>query len=333
MTNSFSISDAQVYATLAAVAYAGDTLNDADPSLETLRTAINHQLDDKPTYATGSDWSLVWGPIETDWTDNLMYVAVNKDTGTMAVVLRGTTTQALSRFEDVPRSFRHFPDPNGTARVSGPFLDGVERMLAARDTWQGSTFGEFYKAHAADLNVKDVVVTGHSQGASLVPIMMLALKHGLNGAPQLAPSIRLRGFAIAPPTSGDPEFAGIVNAQCNCWFVINPKDILPLGYNAMYSAITDGIPIELNEAEKILFEVLIDGLNLLIEPSAWAQPSQRAILESSVTDAGLLDQIGQQHNHNSYLTKLGVASIDVGDPSPFAVCLDPKITFPNGTAD
>lgn len=328
MIKHFSLEDAQVHTTLASIAYAGDTLNDADPTLHQLHAAINHQLNCFPQYAIGTDWSLVWGPIETAWTDNLLYVAMNYSTGTMAIVIRGTTTQALSRFEDVPRYFGYFPDPKGDVRVSGPFLDGVQRMLKAKDLWHGCTFKDFFVANHKILGVKEVVVSGHSQGASLVPLMMIALQRGLIEAPKLDASIKLRGYAVAPPTTGSPEFAKIVNADCDCWFIVNPKDILPLGYNAMYSAVTDGIPIEMGYWERIAFEGILDVVNLYIEPSAWAQPTQRAILEGVSTGAGLFEQIGQQHNHNAYLTKLGVPSIDVGDPSAFAVSVDPKITFP-----
>ena len=53
------LEDAQIQATLASIAYAGDTLNGAEPSLAELHAAINHQLTTEPTYATGLNWHLV----------------------------------------------------------------------------------------------------------------------------------------------------------------------------------------------------------------------------------------------------------------------------------
>src|SRR5689334_5202962 len=43
------------------------------------------------SYATGGDWSLVWGPIQDDW-GNLAYVAVSASTGSYALVIRGSLT-------------------------------------------------------------------------------------------------------------------------------------------------------------------------------------------------------------------------------------------------
>jgi len=100
----FPLADAQTFATLAAIAYAGDMEKDANPTIEELHKAINTQLKDRPHYATGDDWSLAWGPVESTSSDNLVFAAYRADTQTLAVVIRGTTTQTWSRFEDIPRS-------------------------------------------------------------------------------------------------------------------------------------------------------------------------------------------------------------------------------------
>ena len=328
MAHSFDLGDAQCHTTLAAIAYAGDTLNGASPSIDTLHAAINHQLSCYPHYACGTDWSLVWGPIETPWTDNLMFVAHNKATKTLAVVIRGTTTQTLSRFEDVPRYLRHFPDRFHKARVSGPFLNGVSAMLHAKDKWHGATFESFLNGFLQTNTVHEIVVSGHSQGACLVPLMLLCLKDGIYGAPRVAAPVALRGYAVAPPTTGSSEFAQMVDDTCNCWFIINPKDILPLGYNRMFDCISQGIPYVLPVVERETVRALVDMANLYITPSDWAQPSQQAILEGAETGSDFFTQIGEQHNPNAYLAKLGAAGVGTDAPSAFPVSKSPKITFP-----
>ena len=320
-TQGFPLKDAQVHGTLASIAYAGDTLNDDNPTIEALHGAINHQLNSRPHYATGHDWKLVWGPVESRKHDNLLYAAYEPSTGTLALSIRGTTGQTLSRFEDIPRYFSTFPD--GDAKVSGPFLAGMTSALGLTDKWHGKTFAGFYADFIKTSTVNTVVVNGHSQGAALVPMMMVALQRGLVGAPKVSQPVK--GFAYAPPTSGNQAFADIVNAECDCWFIINPKDVVPLGYNAMMDVVDKGIPEELHGFEWGAVKLLIEGLNAYVDPSEWAQPVQQAHLQGvTLVGEGFFAQIGDQHNHNAYLTKLGVTGTDVGDPSAFPV-LDPPV--------
>ena len=316
-TPKFPLQAAQVQTTLACIAYAADTLNDAEPSLDELHAAISHQLNGKPCYATGQNWKLVWGPVESKIDDNLIYAAFDKDSGTLAVSIRGTTSQTLSRFEDIPRSQSSFPGASGTAaKVSTQFLNGLKNVLKIKDKWHGKTLAQFYADFGAQVAIKQITVNGHSQGAALVPMMMLALQDGLVGAPKVSQPVQ--GFAVAPPTSGNAAFADIVNVQCDCWFIINPKDVVPLGYNRMLDVVTDGIPEKLNEIEEYFVRKIIDHLNDWVQPKEWAQPVRQAILQGvTIVAQGFFDQIGDQHNHNAYLHKLGAVQTDVGDPSAF----------------
>ncbi len=313
----FPLKDAQVQATLAAIAYAGDTLNGAEPTPAELHAAIGHQLACRPHYATGQDWHLVWGPVESGLYDNLVYAAWNPGDGTLAISIRGTTSQTLSRFEDVPRYQATYPGPKGSAAmVSGPFLEGLKSVLKLADLWHGKTLAAFYADFASQVTIKRVMVNGHSQGAALVPMMMLALTDGLAGAPKVGQTVQ--GFAVAPPTSGNAAFADIVNARCDCWFIVNPKDVVPLGYDAMLDVIAKGIPEQLSGLEYEAVKLIIEGLNDYVHPGAWTQPAQRATLEGvTIVGEGFFAQIGDQHNHNAYLHKLGAPQTDVGDPSFF----------------
>ncbi|MEL7116040.1 MAG: hypothetical protein AAGP08_10685 [Pseudomonadota bacterium] len=321
----FPLTDAQVQGTLASIAYAGDTLNNASPTLDQLHVAINKQLNMRPHYATGMNWKLAWGPVEAKKYHNLIYAAYDVSTATLAISIRGTTSQAWSRFEDVPYYRSAFPDPNGSAKVSGPFLKGLTTALSVADKWQNQTFAAFYTAFTQHAEVKQVVVNGHSQGAALVPLMMLALQRGLIGAPKV--DVPVSGFAYAPPTTGNADFAKIVDTDCDCWFIINPKDVVPLGYHSMMDVIDKGIPEELHGLERASVKLLIEGLEQFIDIDHWAQPSRQAILEGvTILGEGLFAQIDDQHNHNAYLAKLGAPGTDVGDPSYFEVSDPPVVT-------
>lgn len=315
--NPFPLPDAQVQATLAAIAYAGDMEHHANPSIDALHAAISHQLSCKPHYATAQNWHLVWGPIESPKLDNLIYAAFDPHSQTLSIVIRGTTTQTWSRFEDIPFSQSLFPAGNTSqSAVSSHFLEGLKSVLNRRDKWHQQTLSEFFTSFGQQVPIHKITVTGHSQGAALVPMMMLALRDGLVGAPKVSQA--LTGFAVAPPTSGNPQFAQCVDAQLDCWFIINPLDVVPLGYNRMNDVVTKGIPEMPNILELPGITAAIAVLDGIVDlAGTWAQPTQQATLpEEHLLFESFFDQIGGQHNHNTYLHLLGAHQTDVGDPSP-----------------
>jgi len=327
----FPLHDAQIHTTLAAIAYAGDTLNGASPSPAELRTAIKEQIYLRPGYATGTDWSMIWGPVETKATDNLAYMAFNKSTRTIALCLRGTTTQTLSRFEDVPTSQTAFPTGNTQgATVSTEFLAGLDRLLSITDPYTKDTIANNINTFSRNNPVARVVVNGHSQGAALVPMMMLALRDGHAQSPKISHPVS--GFAIAPPTSGNPAFAQLVNTSLDCWFIVNPLDIVPLGYASIEDVLDKDIPEKPSFGEYPVILAIIDTALLAVDLSKpWAQPAQRHVTKKIQTHTGFFSDIAVQHNHNSYLALLGAPQTDVGDPSPFSVAAIAPIS--NGAYD
>lgn len=322
----FPLADAQTFATLAAIAYAGDMEKDANPTIEELHKAINTQLKDRPHYATGDDWSLAWGPVESTSSDNLVFAAYRADTQTLAVVIRGTTTQTWSRFEDIPRSQTSFPTGDQTgAAVSSEFLAGLGSVLNLKDTKHDQTLSQFFSTCSVQMPVSNVAVCGHSQGAALTPMMMFALQQGLAGAPKVG--VPVRGYAIAPPTSGNPAFAQLANTELDCWFVVNPRDIVPLGYDRMSATFEDGIPTYPSLAEMPEVIAAVEAANVIADIAGkWAQPTRRAVLPNEMElNVSFFEQIGDEHNHNTYLHLMGAVQTDVGDPSPFARETNPII--------
>lgn len=331
MTQSFPLHDAQVQMTLASIAYAGDQIDHANPREPQLRAAIKEQLYNRPKYATCGDWMPIWGPVETSGTDNLTYVAYNKSDHTVSVCLRGTTTQFLSRLEDIPTSQTAFPESNTSgATVSTEFLGALKKILTATDRFTKDTIAGTITTFADNNPVSRVTVNGHSQGAALTPMMALALQQGAFGSPAI--SLPVSGFAFAPPTSGNPGFAALVGQRLDCWFVVNPLDVVPLGYCCIGDVIKKGIPEPMKDttwghwAEVEAAVHAAEAAAALSGP--WAQPAQRAILPKVPLTGDIWDLVGDQHNHNSYLCLLGAPQTDVGDPSPFPGCpvTNPVIT-------
>lgn len=347
MTNTFPIATAQVQTTLAALAYAADTrgyslppklLGEKDtygkeiqnkrtrkfPSMDVVKARIQAQLA-SGKYATGTDWSLVWGPIETTWTDNLVYIAKNSVDGALAVCLRGTTTEFLSRVEDIPTGQTTFPNGNKIgATVGTEFYNALHEILNATDPVIGTTIFGYLAGNIT--KGQTVYVNGHSQGAALVPMAMCALKNGWNI--HIGIAANFKGFAIAPPTSGNPIFSQWVNDNLDCWFIVNPLDIVPLGYADIANVSKDDILGPLPGGwEGIILGAAID----IVEGDAyvsgpWAQPSQRAITHRVPLTVGtFLTMIGDQHNHNSYLHLLGAPQIsnDAAGTSPMTGAVTP----------
>ncbi|MEL7098531.1 MAG: hypothetical protein AAGM84_06850 [Pseudomonadota bacterium] len=314
MTAPFHLEDARVQMTLAALAYT----EDYDPKTKTIPplSKVGPGIDAalaSGRYATGTAWTRVWGPVEDPATDNLVYVA-RSSSGDYAVCLRGTTTQWLSRIEDIPFGQTPFPTANTDgATCSDGFVTALSAMLAQSD--QGLQLMDVLASATGT-----VLVTGHSQGAALVPMVMAALKLGWTGHPPL--SATLRGFAFAPPTSGNPAFAAWVDRSLDCWFVINPLDVVPLGYAACGDVLTKGIPGPLNGGVKEDAEI-IGGVGIAVgladRSGPWAQPGQQAVLAAMpLHSLDFFDQITGQHNHNSYLYILGAPQIAGPGQSPLA---------------
>lgn len=293
---------AGVQMTLAGIAYL-----DAGLAIDEIRKKLNQALA-RTDYATKGRWLLAWGPVVHGKGDNLMYLAYHPDTTSYSIVLRGTVEELGSIWEDVPDGQSVFPYLNEQgAKVSSHFWDAQQSLLSARDDRLMVTLGEYLGTRAKG---KRVYVTGHSQGGGLVSMFVAWLAH-LNDSMNLG--ARPVGYAFAPPTAGNPEFALGVSVLNSYFAVVNPLDIVPLGYAGIDRIIKDHIPEEV----PLEYHLLIDAAaEAAADAGKWEHPSvivhlAKVQLPSSI---GYLDQVGAQHNHNSYLYLLGAPQTD-GSPS------------------
>lgn len=311
----FDKQQAGVQMTLAGLAYVDEGL-----AINKLKQALIQELM-KTHYATQGLWSLVWGPVVHGWGDNLAYVAQHSQTAEYSIVLRGTVEQRGSIWEDVPTEQKTFPfipvaATTDTAaaspfvpKVSSHFLAAQESLLKGRDPDTGETMDQFFTRVTKQSDVT-VFVTGHSQGAGLVSMFVPWV---LQQSSQWGGKVTCIGYGFAPPTAGNSDFANWVSQHATCFQVMNPLDVVPFGYAGLKDIVKDRVPETVPEVYRLAIDAAIGIAELA---GHWQQPQTiiklpQVQLPESI---GYMDQVGAQHNHNSYLYLLDAPQTDA-DPS------------------
>ena len=316
MTTVFDKQQAGVQMTLAGLAYVDEGL-----AINKLKQALIQELM-KTHYATQGLWSLVWGPVVHGWGDNLVFVAQHAQTAEYSIVLRGTVEQRGSIWEDVPTEQQNFPFfpaltaeekaqglPVPKGKVSSHFLEAQQALLNGRDPDTGETLEQFFSRVGKQTEIT-IYVTGHSQGAGLVTVFVPWV---LSQSQNWGGKVNCMGYGFAPPTAGDPDFANWLSQYATSFQVINPLDVVPFGYAGLKDIVKDKVP----EAVPDVYRLAIDAAIGIAELAGhWQQPQviiklPQVQLPESI---GYLDQVGAQHNHNSYLYLLDAPQTD-SDPS------------------
>lgn len=254
------------------------------------------------------DWRLVWGPTYTETFDNLMFIVRHGDTGDLALVLRGTVFDSLKSWcEDIATDQQRFDTYTGNQEtwVANGFYDGFCGMLRSRSSGvaEGMNLLDFLKSNAA-AGTK-VFITGHSQGAGLMPLFLSWLSTEAAGWDR---GLSISGYGFAPPTPGDRKFADWVEEHLDSQLYINKYDIVPRGYAEIRSLITEGIPEKVPED---LVPIIDGAADLAADAAAkgggsWAQAGRTHIFDrSKVTGEDYLDLVGCQHSHFTYLLLMG----------------------------
>lgn len=312
----FTTAMAQVLMTLSALAYTEDTASnkcDPPPALSIVKESLQHELA-KKHYATRNQWTLAWGPIQYNPTRNLVYVAQKKGTDKYAVVLRGTVGSFSSFSEDVPTGQVSFGyGLPKEAKVSKEFDKAFKGILGTPDPKTNTLLGDYLRSTAITSGPLDLYVTGHSQGAGLAS-MMTAWAHmdleNWGNKPH-----KITNYTFAAPSAGNPAFAKWIDDNTTSLMVRNPLDIVPHGYASVNKVIKDALPTRVPFGWSIVVD-LANGLTQITGP--WAQPKYHWTLDREYLDQrySYFEQVGGQHNHNSYLYLLGATQTDVGDQSP-----------------
>ncbi|HEX6038768.1 lipase family protein [Longimicrobium sp.] len=161
-----------------------------------------------PALATGGDWRVVWGPVET--VANLLYVAHSPAANAYAVAIRGTVptpgpAQLLNVYQDLHVAqaveWTHGDAPG--AVIARGTADGLRALLSCASG--GAKLEAFLERATADAPDAAVVVTGHSLGGCLATVLAPYLRHRL-------PHVHVAPVTFAAPTAGNAAFAAHFDA-------------------------------------------------------------------------------------------------------------------------
>lgn len=299
---------AQIMMTLSGISY----FDDSKGTRASIKKGIIAELG-KKSYATGGLWSLVWGPVVFNGTDNLLYLARFQQTSVYAIVMRGTAPDFASIIEDIPTSqddFSKFAAPG--AKVSAEFRRALIGMARRADPDLKQTLEQYLAAVIGGKPGATLYFTGHSQGGALVPMMMAWF--GSAASQWKAKSL---AYSFAGPTSGNPAFANWVNGTGALTRVVNPLDVVPYGYAAINRIVPDSVPTKVTGLEKDCLEGVLDDVAYLLSwTGTWQQPGTPTLLPAKHATGSLLTQVGIQHETNSYLKLLGAPQLDFEPKSP-----------------
>ncbi|HMW02256.1 MAG: hypothetical protein K1Y36_23000 [Blastocatellia bacterium] len=294
--------------TLSALTY----VNENKP-LPEIKPALVSQLA-IPEYATGGNWSLVWGPCQKDET---MFFCVQERTAPQRLVLcvRGTDLMDFDNWvEDLWVSLVDYPMAgkpfDGHPKIAKGTLLGLnqltEMLTAAQpDAWategnSGSLF-DFLVAQsgAADL---EMTVTGHSLGGCLAVMLAVWLTDRLEKA-------TVSACTFAAPTPGETELARYTESRLGERHQrhYNQLDVIPLAWNNLEGFKTT--PSKMGWMDE-WFKLLLDGMIELTKGKNFAHAAHPfPIAREARSEGGWFQQAGYEHDYNTYLTILGAPTV------------------------
>jgi|SRR6185312_4389301 len=221
-----------------------------DQAIMMTLSAIAYQLDipgqlKNPNYATGGDWSLVWGPVQDDY-GNLAYVAKSASKGAFALVIRGSlTTFSWAAFENwfydldvlFQRPWPYFRNTPGTMVSSGSY---IQASNLTSSTYAGQTLASFLTQGVPAGST--LYVTGHSLGGNLATVLASWISAQRNPNPG-QPDPKTQVYTFAAPSPGNTVFASAYNQRFpNSWRYWNQLDAVPnawdnlLAINSIYDS-------------------------------------------------------------------------------------------------
>lgn len=301
--------------TLASLAY----VNENNPAY--LKDSLIIQLSDS-SYATQGNWELAWGPSLSPDGGNMMYVTkdTTSDPVSYCIAVRGTDwcfpfnwKQDLGAIE-----FDRYPWGDSEDSVSHGALEGLNTLLAMRDSASNKTLSEFLSGNSTQVK-QQMYITGHSLGGMLATLLSAYfLDNGYQSG------FNLTTYTFAAPSAGNQQFAdhykSIFSASNALSFrVVNPSDLVHYFYSDLNTVLINQIPTTLPyEIDAVILgiEYYFIEYNMYYE-----HVYQRYELPSpTVTGCnyapGSLDQyecyVAFNHSTNTYLALLNAPVTNVG---------------------
>ncbi|HEX8775146.1 MAG TPA: lipase family protein [Pyrinomonadaceae bacterium] len=262
-------------------------------------------------YATGGEWRLVWGPVET--TGNLMYVVQRNQDNLYAVVIRGTVLSfSLGTLVDLYEDL----DVGTQVQWTYPYMTGA---LVANGTLHG--LNVLTTMDSNNLSLLEYLasiptggwlfVTGHSLGGCLATVLAPWLQYQLS---TINPQLSVVTNTFAAPSAGNQAFADWYTNQAlrgRSWRYYNSIDIIPRlwsnvpGIKDLFPSPGKSCPFGMRGVIDLINGWLVD-----LDEVSYVQPNGAGNpLAGTATPAGWLTEAGHQHDHNYYLTLLGAPTV------------------------
>lgn len=326
-------------ATLAFVAYTGDTLTGSDRQVErTLQSCLPREIARQPALA--GRWTLEWGPVVYKFNgakldDNMLYAVRNRaEPWRVAVVTRGTNPKAILDWlrEDFEVgetvAWPHGAVPDGLkpriSRATALGLKILQGLAPAPGLPHAGQSIEKYLATAVRAQgVESIAVAGHSLGGALAPALALWLEDKREGWDPMGKAA-LSVYALAGPTPGDADFAAYYDARLGpaTRRFHDPYDVVPHAWNLAALRTTPNLyqpVIKPSLLEEAAATAAID----LVRDKGYLQIVNRQLRIPAGIYEGepkFLDQAGWQH-HFGYVCGMGLDLIPVSsdcksDPPP-----------------
>ncbi len=212
------VSDA-VLMTLAGIAYGSPAL-------------VQRHIDEAAP--TTGDWSVVWLAAPPDPPVNFAFLATCKSSGASVIAIRGTYPDPFSAAywddgnQDSP--FGDMVEWAGApdAKISAGTSVGLAGVLALVDA-AGKGLAD---AVAALADGAALIVTGHSLGGTLAPVLALALAEKLSGRP-------ISAVSFAGMTPGNAAFAALFGSNATAGVAVrrvyNTLDTVSYGWDKVFA--------------------------------------------------------------------------------------------------
>lgn len=307
---------AQVMMTLAAFAYqpAGQINGYLQNNLPAPNPAVT-----PPVYATEGHWALVWGPALNPSSSNQMYVVNNPQTGEYAVAIRGTAPTwsiggLVQLYEDLDVNTTVawvYPPSSTNPQIAHGTNVGLNDLLGMSSANGGAsqTLIEYLSANAS---AATVYVTGHSLGGCLASVLAQYLVYEL-------PKATVVPYTFAAPTAGNQAFADLFNDLSQSYRYYNSLDAVPRAWGNLAeikSLYGSAVPCPLTY--KGIIDLVNDDMkHNLGSDTFYVQPGAGTELPGTIfpvnEDKGKAtnfdDEIGDQHDHNYYLSLLNAPTL------------------------
>ena len=198
MPKSYDPATAELAMTLSTLAYVDENRT---ATQQQMINDINAGLDE----AGYPSWRVVWGPALNPDRSNLAYAAQNRETGQIAVSIRGSDfsfwldwVQDLAVIRLVPYN-EFVPTAGSTAQIAVGTAIGLRQLLRMQD---GTKSLEGFLTAAAGT---PILITGHSLGGCLASALAPCVANWVSGASGLSV------YTIAAPSPGNADFAFYYN--------------------------------------------------------------------------------------------------------------------------